>query len=88
MRARFQSSVALRRVAQASVDACLVAVAYFLAHAPKSFFPALNGGEAAILFCFGFLYLVFSGPGAVSLDTLLARNSGDRAEVSGVPQEA
>lgn len=45
-----------------------MAVAYFLAHGAKSFWPALNGGEAAILFCFVFLYLVFAGPGEWSLD--------------------
>lgn len=45
-----------------------MAVAYFTAHAPKSFFPVLNGGDAAILFCFIFLYLVFAGPGAFSVD--------------------
>jgi putative oxidoreductase len=51
----------------------LMAFAYFMAHAPKGFFPALNGGDAAILFCFGFLYLVFAGGGSLSLDTLLGR---------------
>ena len=45
-----------------------MAVAYWLAHAPKSFFPVLNGGDAAILFCFVFLYLVFAGPGPWSMD--------------------
>lgn len=45
-----------------------MAVAYFMAHHPKSFFPALNGGDAAILFCFIFLYLVFAGAGAWSVD--------------------
>ncbi|MBI1683729.1 DoxX family protein [Caulobacter hibisci] len=45
-----------------------MAVAYFLAHAGKSFWPALNGGEAAILFSFVFLYLVFTGPGEWSVD--------------------
>jgi putative oxidoreductase len=45
-----------------------MAVAYFMAHAPSNFFPALNGGDAAILFCFVFLYLVFAGPGALSVD--------------------
>jgi putative oxidoreductase len=50
-----------------------MAYAYFLAHAPKSFFPALNGGDAAILFCFGFLYLVFAGAGPLSLDALRER---------------
>ena len=46
----------------------MMAVAYFMMHAPNSFFPALNGGDAAILFCFVFLYLVFAGPGSFSLD--------------------
>ena len=50
-----------------------MAVAYFIAHAPKGFYPALNGGEAAILFCFIFLYLVFAGPGAWSLDALVRK---------------
>ncbi|OAV56298.1 DoxX family protein [Rhizobium sp. WYCCWR10014] len=45
-----------------------MAVAYFMAHAPSSFFPAVNQGDAAILFCFVFLYLVFSGPGAFAVD--------------------
>lgn len=53
-----------------------MAVAYFMAHASKSFFPALNGGDAAILFCFVFLYLCVAGPGCCSLDGLLwARRS-------------
>lgn len=45
-----------------------MAVAYWLVHAPKAFYPALNGGDAAILFCFIFLYLVAAGPGAFSVD--------------------
>jgi putative oxidoreductase len=45
-----------------------MAVAYFMAHAPKSFYPAANGGDASILFCFVFLYLTFAGAGALSLD--------------------
>lgn len=45
-----------------------MAVAYFMAHAPRSFFPVLNGGDAAILFCFIFLYLFVAGPGAWSVD--------------------
>ena len=65
-----------------------MAFAYFLAHAPKGFFPALNGGDAAILFCFGFLYLVFSGPGSVSLDALLARKSGQGSELVGARRGA
>lgn len=54
-----------------------MAVAYFLAHAPQSFFPSVNGGAAAILFCFVFLYLVFAGPGPWSLDALRNSRAGD-----------
>lgn len=46
----------------------MMAVAYFMAHFPQSPYPAVNGGDAAILFCFVFLYFVASGPGAWSLD--------------------
>lgn len=52
----------------AFVCAGVMAFAYFLAHAPQSFFPVLNGGDAAILYCFVFLYLVVAGPGPWSLD--------------------
>jgi putative oxidoreductase len=45
-----------------------MAVAYFMAHSPKNFFPTLNGGDAAILFCFVFLYLAAAGGGPWSLD--------------------
>jgi putative oxidoreductase len=45
-----------------------MAVAYFMAHAPRNFFPALNGGDAAILFCFVFLYLAAAGGGVWSMD--------------------
>ena len=48
-----------------------MAVAYFMAHAPRSFFPAVNGGDAAILFCFLFFFLIFMGPGSWSVDGLL-----------------
>ncbi len=37
-----------------------MAIGYFMDHAPRSFFPLLNGGEAAVLFCFVFLYFVFA----------------------------
>jgi putative oxidoreductase len=50
-----------------------MAVAYWMVHAPRSFFPVLNGGDAAILYCFVFLLLVFAGPGAGSIDGALAR---------------
>ena len=45
-----------------------MAFAYFIAHAPKSFFPAVNGGSGAVLYCFVFLYFVFAGGGPWSVD--------------------
>ena len=48
-----------------------MAVAYFMFHAPQSFWPAVNNGDAAILYCFVFLYLAFAGGGAWSLDARL-----------------
>ena len=47
-----------------------MAFAYFLGHAPKGFFPILNGGGFAILFCFVFLYIAAAGGGPWSLDAL------------------
>jgi putative oxidoreductase len=44
------------------------AVAYFIAHAPQSFFPVLNGGEHSVLFCFASLFLAAGGPGAWAID--------------------
>ena len=51
----------------------LMAVAYFMAHASENFYPILNGGELAILFCFTFLYFFFAGPGRWSLDAKMGR---------------
>ena len=48
-----------------------MAAAYFMAHAPKSLFPALNGGDAAILYCFVFLYIAAAGPGPWSVDAAM-----------------
>jgi putative oxidoreductase len=48
-----------------------MAVAYWWVHAPGSLFPIRNGGEAAILYCFAFLYLAAAGGGSWSLDRLL-----------------
>jgi putative oxidoreductase len=44
------------------------AVAYFIVHAPQSFFPALNGGEHSVLFCFTTLFLAAGGPGSWAID--------------------
>jgi putative oxidoreductase len=49
-----------------------MAVAYFMAHAARGFFPLLNGGELAIVYCFVFLYLWVAGGGEWSLDRLRA----------------
>jgi putative oxidoreductase len=50
-----------------------MAVAYFIGHAPQNFFPVNNMGDAAILYCFVFLYFVFAGPGPISLDSKVGR---------------
>lgn len=50
-----------------------MAVAYFQVHAPQSFFPILNGGEPAVLFCFIFLFLFAAGAGPYSMDAALFR---------------
>jgi putative oxidoreductase len=52
-----------------------MAFAYFMAHAPRAFYPYSNGGSLAVLYCFVFLYLWFAGGGAWSLDRLLRRRS-------------
>ena len=52
----------------AFVLAGMMAAAYFMAHMPSSFFPVQNGGDAAVLFCFIFLYFAASGAGPYSLD--------------------
>jgi putative oxidoreductase len=51
-----------------------MAVAYFQFHQPLAFFPTTNNGVGAVLYCFLFLYFVFSGAGAWSLDGIIARN--------------
>ena len=48
----------------------MTAVAYFYAHAQRAFFPILNGGELAIVYCFVLLYLAAAGGGAWSVDRL------------------
>ena len=53
-----------------------MAVAYFQAHFPRSFFPVLNGGEHVVLFCFVYLYLSVFGPGPYSVDALLRDGRG------------
>jgi putative oxidoreductase len=58
-----------------------MAFAYFMVHAPRSFFPALNGGEVVIVYCFLFLYFAFAGGGVWSVDQL-------RHETARAPRQA
>lgn len=55
-----------------------MAVAYFQGHYPQSFWPTTNMGTPAILYCFIFLYFVFSGAGPWSVDAMIARSKGGR----------
>lgn len=50
----------------------LMAFAYFIAHAPRGFWPIANGGELAIMYCFAFLYLSCAGGGCWGVDRLWA----------------
>ncbi|SME90780.1 DoxX family protein [Streptomyces sp. Amel2xC10] len=61
----------------------IMAFAYFTEHQKDGLFPLQNGGLAPVLFCWGFLLLVFYGPGALALSSLLRRESGAR---SGAPE--
>jgi putative oxidoreductase len=56
----------------------LMAFAYFLGHAPRGFYPLINGGNLAVLFCFVFLYFACTGGGAWSADALLRRTDTSR----------
>ena len=59
-----------------------MAFAYFIEHFPQSFFPLLNDGSLAIVFCFGCLYLAATGGGPLSLDSLLGSGSRLQPDVS------
>ena len=58
-----------------------MAFAYFMSHAPRGFFPILNNGEVAVLYCFLFLYFAVAGGGAWSIDQL-RRNNARRLAVA------
>jgi len=53
-----------------------MAFAYFMSHAPQGFFPILNRGDSAVLYCFVFLYIAFTGAGPLSVDAVLRRKQG------------
>jgi putative oxidoreductase len=64
----------------AFVASGMTAVAYWMAHAPANFWPVNNMGDAAILYCFIFLYLVFRGAGPLSVDGDIRAVEGSDAE--------
>jgi putative oxidoreductase len=53
-----------------------MAVAYFQMHAPRAFWPLLNGGEIVVMFCFVYLYLFATGAGPLSVDAALGARRG------------
>jgi putative oxidoreductase len=53
-----------------------MAFAYFMVHSPKSFFPLVNGGDAAVLYCFVFLFLALEGGGPWSIDAARSKGAG------------
>lgn len=57
----------------------MMAVAYFIAHHPRTFYPINNGGDAAILFCFIFLFLFFAGGGPLSVDNIFVKRRAEAA---------
>jgi putative oxidoreductase len=65
-----------------------MAIAYFLSHAPQSFFPQLNRGDAAILYCFIFFYFVFAGAGPWSLDAWLKARRGGSERTGQLERQA
>ncbi|HEX5458913.1 MAG TPA: DoxX family protein [Steroidobacteraceae bacterium] len=60
-----------------------MAVAFFIAHFPRTWLPILNGGDLAVLFCFTFLYLWVAGPGPWSLDALFGGRTSNESRATG-----
>ena len=58
----------------------LLAVAYFMAHAPQGFWPIINKGELAVLYCFVFLFFAAAGGGVWSVDWCIRRERGSHAD--------
>ena len=63
----------------------MMAVAYFKAHAPNGFWPIVNHGELAVVYCFLFLYFTFAGAGAFSIDSLFRRDRVTQTNDRDVP---
>ncbi|HKP02396.1 MAG TPA: DoxX family protein [Chthoniobacterales bacterium] len=69
----FMIALGLLTCVAAFIASGMMAVAYFMVHAPNGFFPIVNRGEAAVLYCFVFFFIFFYGSGRFSLDALLFR---------------
>lgn len=52
-----------------------LALAYWMVHVPARYYPLVNGGDLAVMFCFALLLFVFDGPGAWSFDSLLTKRA-------------
>jgi putative oxidoreductase len=52
-----------------------MALAYFMAHAPRAVYPLVNGGELAVIYCFIFLYFAFAGGGPLSVDRAMLKQA-------------
>jgi putative oxidoreductase len=63
-----------------------MAMAYFMSHAPRNFYPVLNGGDAAILYCFVFFFIFVAGGGVWSLDRLRSSEAASRYETGSARQ--
>jgi len=75
----FMIALGLLTCVAAFVASGEMAVAYFMVHAKGDFFPIVNKGEAAVLYCFIFLFMFFYGSGRLSLDALLFKRGGTPA---------
>jgi putative oxidoreductase len=64
-----------------------MAVAYFMAHASGGYFPIQNHGEAAVFYCFAFLFIFFHGPGLLSIDSVIYKRTPENT-VGGTPRTA
>jgi putative oxidoreductase len=74
----FLVAVGLFTRAAAFIMSGEMAIAYFMSHAPRGFYPAANGGDAAILYCFIFFYFFVAGGGAWALDRLRSPETDGR----------
>ena len=66
----------------AFISSGTMAVAYFMVHAPRSFFPSANKGELAVFYCWFFLFVLDYGPGGWSLDSLFFKKSAAPASAT------